>query len=106
MALRRRTIRRLAGVLLALLVLLGISVVSILQSPWFFEKVRRRIVSTVETATGGRVEARAFHFDWRHLRAELREFVIHGTEPPDRPPLFRANSIVVGLRLVSILRRD
>ena len=106
MALRKRTIRRLAAALLGLLVLLGISVVSILQSPWFFEQVRRRIVSTVETATGGRVEAGSFHFDWKHLRAELRDFVIHGTEPPDRPPLFRAGSIVVGLKLVSILRRD
>ena len=68
--------------------------------------MRRRIVSTVETATGGRVEAGSFHFDWKHLRAELRDFVIHGTEPPDKPPLFRAGSIVVGLKLVSILRRD
>ena len=31
---------------------------------------------------------------------------MHGTEPPDKPPLLRAGSVVVGLKLVSILRKD
>ena len=95
-----------AGVLAALILLLGITAVYVLQSPWFYDKVRRAIIETVEKATGGRVEIASFRFDWKHLRAEVRGFVLHGTEPPDKPPLLRAGSVVVTLKLVSILRKD
>jgi translocation and assembly module TamB len=82
-----------------------VSGVMVVRSPWFREQVRRRIVSEVETATGGRVEAGAFTFDWRLLRAEVKGLVVHGTEAADKPPLFRASSVAVGLKIVSLLRR-
>ena len=31
---------------------------------------------------------------------------MHGTEPPDKPPLFRASTVAVGLKIVSLLKRD
>ncbi len=68
----KRTLLRVAAALAALVVWLAIVAVFTLQSPWFYEKVRQYIVSAVETATGGRVEAASFHFDWKHLRAEMR----------------------------------
>jgi translocation and assembly module TamB len=92
----------LAG-LLAIAVVAGVLV---LRSHWFYEQVRLRVVSTVETATGGRVEAGSFQFDWTRLRAEIRGFVLHGLEPRDSPPLFRASSVAVGLRIVSLVKRD
>ncbi|MCX6636536.1 MAG: hypothetical protein NT090_15865, partial [Acidobacteria bacterium] len=52
------------------------------------------------------MEIGSFDFDWRRLRAEVRGFVLHGSEPGGARPLFRADSIVVGLRLVSALKRD
>jgi translocation and assembly module TamB len=106
MALRKRVFLRVAGAMAALVVLAGVAAVFVLQSSWFYNKVRQGIISTVETTTGGRVEVASFRFDWKHMRAEVKEFVLHGTEPPDKPPLFRAGSVVVGLKLVSILRRD
>jgi len=87
----------------ALLVLAAVLTVS---SPWFYNQVRRRIVRTVEDSTGGRVEIGAFHFDWKRMRAEVRGFVIHGLEPADKPPLFRAESVAVGLKVVSLLHTD
>ena len=78
----------------------------VLRSDWFREQVRARIVSTIETATGGRVEIQSLRFDWRTLRAEVARFTLHGSEPADRPPLFRAASVAVGLKIVSALRRD
>ena len=51
------------------------------------------------------MEAGAFTFDWTRLRAEVKGFVIHGTEAADKPPLFHAASVAVGLRIVSLLRR-
>jgi hypothetical protein len=43
MALRKRTILRILAALMFLALLAGISIVAILQSPWFFEQVRQRI---------------------------------------------------------------
>ena len=77
--------------------------VLILRSDWFHEKVRARIVETVETATGGRVELGGFQFDWRRMRVEVQAFTIHGTEPAARPPLLHADSIALGLKSVSAL---
>jgi translocation and assembly module TamB len=106
MPLRKRILLKIAGALAALVVLAGVAGVFVVQSAWFYDRVRQLIVGTVETATGGRVEVASFRFDWKHLRAEVLEFVLHGTEPAGKPPLFRAARVVVDLKLVSILRRD
>jgi translocation and assembly module TamB len=63
-------------------------------------------VKAVETATGGRAEAGAIRFDWRNLRARIAPFTLHGTEPAGKPPLFQAASIEIGLKIVSLSRRD
>src|SRR5271165_5371298 len=91
---------------LVLLLLLAATATLVLQSQWFYGRVRSRIVETVETATGGRVEIGSFHFDWHTLRAEVRALTLHGTEPADQPPLLRAESVTVELKLVSLLKHD
>ncbi|HWB85592.1 MAG TPA: translocation/assembly module TamB domain-containing protein [Bryobacteraceae bacterium] len=103
---RKRIALTVAGSLVGLVVILAVAAIFVLRSQWFNDKVRQKIVDTVETATGGRAEVGSFHFDWKHLRATVRGFVLHGTEPAGKPPLFRADSIVVGLKIVSILKRD
>src|SRR5215813_14057597 len=87
---RRRKFGIAAGVLVALTVGAVITGLLVVRSHWFYERVRERIVETVETATGGRVEIGGFGFDWEHLRAEVTSLVLHGREPGDRPPLLRA----------------
>src|SRR5450432_445017 len=84
---RRRRIAMIVGAsLLGLALVLAIVGIVVVQTDWFRNMVRAKIVSTVETATGGRVEAGSFSFDWRHLRADVRDFAIHGTEAADAPP--------------------
>ena len=102
---RRKIWMALAGlaVLTALVAAIGFGVV---RSSWFYEKVRGRIVAEVEKATGGRVELASFRFDWKAWRADVQGFTLHGTEPAGKPPLFRATSIAVGLKVVSLLKRD
>ena len=39
------------------------------------------------------------------MRAEVDGFVLHGSEPPDGPPLFRAGAIVLGIKVVSVLKQ-
>jgi translocation and assembly module TamB len=94
----------LGGGVVALLAF-AVTVVVIVRSHWFYDRVRRSIVETVETATGGRVEIASFQFDWHNLRAQVRGFTLHGTEPADKPPLLRTESVAVGLKLVSVLER-
>ena len=104
----RRAIRYalygLAG-LASLAVLLTVAAVVILQTPWFDNQVRSRIVSEVEKATGGRVELRSFDFDWHTLTAEVRDFTVHGTEAAGEAPLFRADSVRVGLKIISVFEK-
>ncbi len=90
------------GGLLAVLTGAGIFVA---RSAWFGNYVRERIVQAIESSTGGRAELGAFRFQWPQLRAVIRDFVLHGTEPPGAAPLFRAGEIDVQLRLSSLWER-
>lgn len=105
MRLRKRALWIGAGSLVALILMLALAAVLVLQSGWFHEKVRARIVAEIEKATGGRTEIRSFRFDWKRLRAEVEGLTLHGTEPAGAPPLFRAQSIAVDLKIVSALER-
>ncbi|MGA2879166.1 MAG: translocation/assembly module TamB domain-containing protein [Bryobacteraceae bacterium] len=91
------------------LAVLGIALVVagvvLVQTTWFKNLVRIRMVSVVERATGGRVEIGSFSYNWRDLTAEVAPFVLHGTEPPSAPPLFRADKIQIGLKIISALER-
>ena len=89
----------------ALTILLLVSAVLVVRSGWFRERVRLRIVSEVERATGGRVEIGGFRFAWEHLDVEIDSFTLHGKEPAGEPPLFKSRLVRLGLRLVSILDR-
>ncbi len=43
----------------------------------------------------------SFAFEWTHLRAQVRDFTIHGLEPAGSQPLFHANLVQVDLKLLS-----
>jgi len=94
------------GLALALLLAAALGAVLLVRSAWFQEKVRQRLVAEAERITGGQVRLGSFGFDWTRLEARLGEFELRGTEPAGRPPLFRARSITVGLRVASLLKRD
>ncbi len=103
---RARWVWIAAGSLAALSLAVMLSAILVLRSDWFREKVRQRIVAEVENATGGRAEIGAFRFDWTQMRAEVDGFVLHGTEPPGAPPLFRAEAIALGIKVVSVLKHS
>src|SRR5436305_7629513 len=88
----------------ALLVALG--AFCALQSNWFKEKVREKIISGIQGVSGGQVELGSFDYNWRTLSAQFTDVAVHGNEPKTGPPLFRADSIRVGMRIVSLLKRQ
>lgn len=77
-----------------------------LQTNWFRQQVRQRIIAAAETSTGGRVRLGSFTYNWSTLTAEFADFSIHGSEPVGSPPLFQAQSLRVRLRIVSLFKRD
>jgi translocation and assembly module TamB len=91
----------LAGLAIVLLV----AGVLLVQTAWFKNQVRLRIESVTERATGGRVEIGSFNYNWRDLTAEVQPFVLRGTEPASAPPLFRADKVKIGLRIISVLEK-
>lgn len=84
-------------------VALLLAALALLQTNWFKDKVRARIVSIVEKATGGRVEIGSFDYNWRTLTAEVGPFIVHGKEAPPEAPFFRADRIRIGLKIISAL---
>jgi translocation and assembly module TamB len=99
---RARKITYIAlGSLGGLVVVLVVAGILTVQTQWFRNLVREQIIASVETSTGGAVDIGSFQFDWRHLRAEVRDFVLHGTEPAGAAPLFRARLLEVTLKIVS-----
>jgi translocation and assembly module TamB len=89
--------------LVGLVLLLFVAGIIIVQTQWFRNFVRDKIVGSVEEATGGTAQIGAFSFDWRHLKANVRDFVLHGLEPANAAPLFRAKLVEVDLKLLSPL---
>lgn len=102
----KRIVLYVLGGLVGLAILLAVSAVLVFRSHWFYEKVRTKLVSTIEEATGGRAEIGAYTLDWRKLEANVRGFELHGTEPANQPPLFHADNIQVGLKIISVWKRD
>jgi len=93
---------RASAALAALLVIVVLAGIIVLRTQWFHDRVRERIVTEIQDATGGRVDIGAFTFDWRTLTAGVRDFTLHGTEAPGEKPLLHAESIAAGLRIVSL----
>ncbi len=103
---KRKILLSIAAALVLLLIAVAVGLLWVLQSDWLREKVRLRIISTVEDATGGRVELKDFKYNWRALTAEVDGFVIHGTESVAEPPLMSAARVEVGLKIISLAKRD
>jgi len=104
-----RTVWRiLLGCLAALAVLAVIAALAglvVVQSGWFHEYVRQRIIAEIERSTGGRVELGRFSFRGPTLTARVSELVLHGKEAAGEPPLLRVESVTLGLRILSFAER-
>lgn len=96
-----RWTRRLAYLSLTLVLLFAVLAWLGVIDRW----ARSAIVTRVERMTGGQVELESFHFSWWSLRAEMQGFVVRGREPQGTPPLFRAERLMVDLRVDSLWGR-
>jgi translocation and assembly module TamB len=105
MSRRRKIVTIVAASFAGLILILFIAAIAIMQTDWFRGWVRDKIIAVTEESTGGRVELGRFNFEVWGLRATIEDFVLHGTEPPEAAPLFRARKLEVQLKLFSGLRQ-
>lgn len=103
---RRKKILLIGGASIAgLIILLTVSALIIVQTSWFAELVRGKIVAAIGDATGGRAEIGSFQLDLSHLTVRIRNFVLHGTEPASEEPLARIALLELRLKLFSALHK-
>jgi len=76
-----------------------------LRSPQFANFVREKAISSIEDATGGRVELGAFRWNLSRLEFEADDLTIHGLEPPAGMPLAHVATLVVRAHIISLLGR-
>ena len=108
---RQRALRISARILkwiggaLAALALVTLATILIVRTAWFENYVRGKIIAVTEESTGGQVGIGSFKFEWRRLEATAGDFVLHGNETGGSPPLVRARTVTVRLKLLAGLKR-
>ena len=105
MRLLGRIILRVLAAVVVLALIAALAAFIVVQSGWFREYVRARIIAEIERATGGRVELGRFSFRGTTLTAQVAPLVLHGKEAEGEPPLLRIESVSLQVRVISIMER-
>ncbi len=105
---KRRSRKRLwieitIGVCLLALVL---GLVWYVRSPRFADLVHRKVVQTLEEATGGRVEMASFRWNLSRMEFEAGGLTIHGLETQDQLPYAHVDRVRIKLHIISFLERQ
>lgn len=79
---------------------------SYLNSDSFRDRVRRRLVSELETLTGGRVELKNFVWNFWRLQFEFDDLTIHGLEKPTEIPYAHVDHVRVSVKIISVFGRE
>jgi autotransporter translocation and assembly factor TamB len=83
--------------LAGLAVALTIAAIILVQTSWFGNAVRSRVVSTLEDSTGGSASVGSVSLSPATSELTLTDVVLRGSEPSGAPPFLRAKSIVLHL---------
>jgi translocation and assembly module TamB len=85
-----------------LLLLLGLAIWYTTTSS-FQAVVRQRLVSKLESVTGGRVELGGIHTIPFRFQVEVRDLTIHGRETAGEVPYVHVDSVVARVKVISVL---
>ena len=97
---------RIALAILGILLVLAAGAIGVMSTRWFRRALERRLIMVLEETTGGRVEVQDFRFRPMILQVTFHGMVIHGSEPPQAPPLFSARTMVLRLNPANLLHRE
>ena len=93
------------GSILGLVLIVVVAALFVVRTGWFQNFAREEIISSVEDSTGGKVELQSFQFDSSRMTATVSGFILHGTEPVGSAPLFRADRVILSVKLFTALRK-
>src|SRR6185437_12703405 len=102
---KRRRILVISGAGLGglLLVVLVAAIVTI-QTQWFSNFAKQKIIGTLEESTGGVVTIGALNIDLWRLTVRVTDFVLHGREPQGADPFVSIKGVELRLKLFSGLK--
>jgi len=72
----------------------------------FHQAVLRRLVASLEAATGGRAEIGEFHTIPLRLRVEVRDVTIHGRESSEQVPYLHVDRLQAELKIISLFEKE
>ncbi len=97
-----RGVAWLAGSLFLLVIILLAGFAWYSTTADFQQRVGKQVVTTLEDATGGKVELGSIKFDLWHLAIQADHLVIHGLEGPGEAPYLAADHILVRIKLLNL----
>ena len=69
----------------------------------FQQRMRNRVITELESATGGRVELGELHTIPFRLRVDARNLTIHGREAPAQQPFLQVERLQAEMKIISLL---
>lgn len=100
---RRKRGQAIAGIVM---LLVAVWAAWYLTSDHFRDFVRRRVVSRIEEASGGRVDVKAFRWDLSQMEFEADGLDIHGKEKAGEPVFAHVERIYARIKVISFFRRE
>lgn len=100
---KRHPFWRAAVIVLVVILLLIVAAIWYANTPRFAKFIRHKVVSSLEQATGGRVEMGTFQWSLLHLDFTVNNLTIHGLEGPEQTPYAHVDRIYVRAKIISLL---
>src|ERR1700722_10749786 len=101
----KRFFRRAGITIAAILVVLIVAAIVIVHTAAFQHFVLAQIEQKAQASLGARLNVERMAINWRLFTFDFYGITLHGKENAAHPPLFAADHLRVGLKIVSILQR-
>ncbi len=103
---RAKIVRYLALAVLAVLVVLGASAYAIVHTEAFNRFLVAKIVQQARSRAGIRLEIGSMAIRWDQLDVDFYNFAAYRDNPDELTPFIRADRLGIGLKIVSLLKRE
>ena len=101
----KRVVRRVAILVGGLLAGLVAAAIALVHTTTFQRFVITQLEQKAQASTGARLDIKGLAINWRLLTLDLYGITLHGKESDTQSPLFAADHLRVGLKIISLLRK-
>lgn len=100
---RKKILLITAASLVGLLFVVVVAALITLQTSWFANYAKGKLVAIIDDSTGGSSQIGSLQIDLRHLTVRVKNFVLHGKEPRNAEPLLQVSQLEIRVKLLSSL---